>query len=101
MVSPDREPLSIVVGCTLGFETPQPVSAVLQVAPSTRDCQIDAERWEAGAQHHGYVDGFGNRCERITIPAGASRIVYEAEVVLSSPGDRVAPGTPETPIMAL
>ena len=27
--------------------------------------------------------------------------MYEAEVVLSSPSDRIAPGTPETPIMAL
>jgi hypothetical protein len=94
-------PLALTVGCTFGFETPQAVSAVLQVAPSGRDSQVRAERWDTGADHHGYADLYGNSCERITIAAGASRIVYEADVVLASPRDRVAPGTPETPIMAL
>ena len=89
------------MGCTFGFETPQAVSAVLQVAPSGHDLQVRAERWDTGAEHHEYIDLYGNRCERVTIPAGASRLVYEAEVALSSPSDRIAPGTPETPIMAL
>ena len=69
---------------------------------------VKVERWVNpmdygfySGDHHGYTDLFGNRCERITIAAGASRIVYEAEVLLTSPGDRIAPGTPETPIMAL
>jgi len=96
----EPRPLAITVGCTFGFETPQPVSAVLQVAPGPEH-QVRAERWDTGADHHGYVDLYGNRCERFTIAAGASRIVYDAEVVLSTPGDQIAPGTPETPIMAL
>ena len=77
------------------------MSTVLQVAPSGADLQIEAERWDTGADHHGYIDLYGNRCERLTIPVGASRIVYEADVSLPSPVDRTAPGTPETPIMAL
>jgi transglutaminase-like putative cysteine protease len=89
------------VGCTLGFQTPQPVSAVLQVAPSERDAQVRDERWETGVDHHEYIDPFGNRCERITIPAGSSRVVYDAEVLLASPRDSSAPGTPETPVMEL
>jgi transglutaminase-like putative cysteine protease len=89
------------VGCTFGFETTQPVSAVLQVAPSDHGPQVDGERWSTVAAHHAYRDFYGNRCERFTIPAGASRVVYEADVVLGAPGDRIAPGTPETPIMAL
>jgi transglutaminase-like putative cysteine protease len=97
----DNTPLALTVGWSFGFETPQPVSAVLQVAPSGRDLQVRAERWETGADHHGYIHLFGNRCERVTIPAGASQIVYETEVVLSSPRDPISPGTPETPIMAL
>jgi transglutaminase-like putative cysteine protease len=97
----DDSPLSLTVGCTFGFETPQPVSAVLQVAPAGSDLKVEAERWVTDADHHGYVDGFGNRCERLTIAAGASRLAYDAEVVLSSPRDRLAPGTPETPIMSL
>jgi transglutaminase-like putative cysteine protease len=89
------------VGCTFGFETPQPVSAVFQVAPSGRDSNVLAERWDTEHEHHGYVDMYGNRCERMTIAAGASRIVYEAEVELTSPGDRIAPETPETPITVM
>jgi hypothetical protein len=27
------------------------------------------------AEHHGYIDAEANRCERLAIPAGASRLV--------------------------
>jgi transglutaminase-like putative cysteine protease len=97
----DFGPLTLTVGCTFGFETPQAISAVLQVAPTKQDQEVLSERWEIDADHHGYVDLFGNRCERVTIEAGMSRIVYEAEVSLSSPVDRIAHGTAETPIMEL
>jgi hypothetical protein len=97
----DFGPLTLTVGCTFGFETPQAISAVLQVAPTKQDQKVLSERWEIDADHHGYVDLFGNRCERVTIEAGMSRIVYEAEVSLSSPVDRIAHGTAETPIMEL
>ncbi len=94
----DPGPLSLTVGCTFGFETPQSVSAVLQVAPSGHDQVVVSEHWETDAQHHGYVDGFGNRCERVRIDASESRIAYDAEVSLSSPDDKIAHGTPETPV---
>jgi len=97
----DTSPLAVAVGCTFGVESPQAVSAVLQVAPSAREVQVRAERWDTDAEHHSYVDLFGNRCERLTIPAGASRIIYDAEVVVSSPSDRIVPGTPETPVIEL
>ena len=89
------------MGCTFGLQTPQPVSAVLQVAPSEPSEQLLAERWDTPAEHHGYLDLHGNRCERFMIPAGATQIVYAADVLLASPADRIAPGTPETPVMAL
>ncbi len=89
------------MGCTFGLATPQPVASVFQVAPSGPGLQLLAERWETGADHHTYVDLYGNRCERLTIPAGESRIVYEADVVLDEPRDVHRPGTPETPVMAL
>lgn len=97
----NSEPLPLTVGCTFGFETPQAVSAVLQVAPSGDGHEILSERWETDAEHHGYVDLFGNRCERVTIEAGQSTILYEAEVSLSSPDDKIAHRTPETPIWDL
>jgi len=97
----DKEQLSLTVGCSFGLQTPQPISAVLQVAPSRTDSHVHAERWDTSAEHHSYVDLFGNRCERVTIPAGESQISYEAQVLVSSRSDRLAPGTPETPITAL
>jgi len=97
----DSTPLSLTVGCTVAFETPQRVSAILQVAPSGPDVQVHAEQWKTAAAHHGYVDAFGNRCERVTIAAGASRIAYQAGVSLDSPRDPIAPAAAETTIMAL
>ena len=97
----DHSPLALTVGCTFGLETPQAVTAVMQVAPSDDRARLRDERWETGGDHHGYTDLVGNRCERVTIPAGSSRIAYEADVELDSPSDRFAPGTPETPITAL
>jgi transglutaminase-like putative cysteine protease len=93
--------LSLTVGCTFGVETPVPVPAILQVAPMGENVQIQTERWDTIASHHGYIDGFGNRCERMIIPPGAQQIVYEAEVELTSPDDVIAPGTPETPLEEL
>ncbi|HEV8322207.1 MAG TPA: hypothetical protein VG389_11365 [Myxococcota bacterium] len=61
---------------------------MLQVAQSGRDVQLRAERWDTDARHDGYIDLYCNRCERVTIAAGASRLVYEAEVLLSAPGDQ-------------
>jgi transglutaminase-like putative cysteine protease len=83
------------------LETPQAVSAVLQVAPSGSDHEVRSERWVTDADHHGYVDLYGNRCERFTIPAGRSQVVYDAEVALPSPADRIDPSTAETAILAL
>ena len=97
----DPTPLTLTVGCTFGLLTPQPLSGVLQVAPSGDGHEIRSERWSTDAEHHGYRDLYGNRCERVTIPAGASRIIYEADIVLAAPADVIAPGTPETPVMAL
>jgi transglutaminase-like putative cysteine protease len=92
-------PLALTVGCTFGLQTPQPLSAVLQVAPTGIDHELLAERWTTEASHHGYRDLYGNRCERLIIPAGDSRVVYEADVVLPVPRDPHVPHTPETPIM--
>ncbi|MEA2170553.1 MAG: hypothetical protein QOF76_3853 [Solirubrobacteraceae bacterium] len=94
-------PLSLTVGCTFDLELPAETSAVLQVAPIGHNVQIRSERWDTTAIHHGYADSYGNRCERMLIPAGRSTIRYDAEVDLADPHDRRAPGTRETPIEEL
>jgi transglutaminase-like putative cysteine protease len=96
------EGLWLTVGCTFGIETPLPLEAILQVAPVPEPgVQLARETWETGAAHHAYVDGSGNRCERFALRAGASRIVYGAELLLAQPVDTADFTLPETPVADL
>lgn len=47
-----------------------------------------------------YVDGFGNLCQRMTVPPGEMRIRVEATVE-TEPDLAVQPGAPYTPVAAL
>lgn len=92
-------PLTLRVGCRFDFQTTQPLAAIMQVAPCAQPgVQLERERWQTGADHHAYIDAHGNRCERLTIAEGASSIAYEAQVVLTDPGDEVALDAPEVPV---
>jgi transglutaminase-like putative cysteine protease len=94
--------LALTVGCSFGLESVQPAEAILQVAPSPGPgIAIGAERWETGAEHHGYTDHYGNRCERFALRAGSSQVTYEAELLIADPADTIEPGTPETPVAEL
>ena len=96
------EALRLKVGCEFGLETSRAVDAVMQVAPlPERDVQLDGEAWHTPASHHGYVDDHENRCERLTVPPGRSRVVYEAEVTLTDPADAIDTHAPETPVTDL
>ena len=78
--------LALAVGCEFEFESTQAVAAVMQVAPSPQPgVRMRRETWDTDCDHHGYVDLYGNRCERFRIPAGHARIAYEAELALSAP----------------
>jgi len=99
-VSP--QPLALTVGCRFGLESVQPADAIVQVAPCPQPgVSIVAEHWDTGVDHHGYVDHFGNRCERLEVAAGASHILYEAQVLLSSPDDLIEPEAAEEPVASL
>lgn len=101
-VSLGQQPLTLTVGCQFGLHSVQPAAAILQVAPSLQpDVAIRSERWETSAEHHGYLDHFGNRCERFAIATGGSEVSFEAQVVLARPRDLIEPATPETPVAAL
>jgi transglutaminase-like putative cysteine protease len=95
-------PLALAVGCDFELDTTQSVSAILQVAPLARPgVSLQRESWSSAAEHHGYIDGYGNRCERFTIPTGPSRIAYSAELTVAHPADLNLPDTPETPVADL
>ncbi len=94
-----NEALALTVGCTFGLDSVQPAVAILQVAPYLEaGISVAGERWETDADHHAYVDGYGNRCERLALQAGASTVTYEAHVLLAEPEDVIVPGAPETPV---
>jgi transglutaminase-like putative cysteine protease len=94
-----QEPLALTVGCSFEVHSTQSAVAILQVAPSVDPgLAIHSERWDTDSAHHGYVDQYGNRCERFELPSGASRIDYEAHVLVAHPADLIAPGTPEIPV---
>jgi transglutaminase-like putative cysteine protease len=97
-----NEALALTVGCTFGLDTVQPAVAILQVAPYLESgMSVASERWDTGADHHAYVDAFGNRCERFALQAGAQTVTYEADVLLAEPDDRIAHDTPETSVESL
>lgn len=97
-----NDALALTVGCTFGLDSVQPAVAILQVAPYLENgMSVASERWDTSADHHAYVDGFGNRCERFALEAGAQSVTYEADVLLAEPHDRIAPATPETPVETL
>ena len=94
--------LRLKVGCEFGLETSRAVDAVMQVAPVLDESvQLSREAWHTAAGHHGYIDDHGNRCERLALPAGDSRVVYEAELQLAHPDDVRDTGAPETEVAEL
>ena len=69
---------------------------MVQVAPFAHpDTQMREERWDTEADHHTYLDGYGNRCERFLIPEGASRLTYTARLTLGDPDDAAGAGARE------
>lgn len=99
---PGDEALALTVGCRFGLDSVQPAAAIMQVAPRAQPgvC-IRAERWDSTARHHGYVDHYGNRCERFELATGASHVAYEAQVVVARPADLIEPHAPEIPVASL
>ena len=81
-----------------------PVHAVLQVEPRL-DAQLGLidEHWEnePALPMSRYVDGFGNLCRRVTLPAGESVLRYFAVVELSGNPDPVAIFAGEVPAFDL
>jgi len=94
--------VALSVGCEFELNAAQPVPAILQIAPRQQlGVQFHREQWDTTSDHHGYIDLYENRCERVTIAAGDSRIAYAAELLLSDPADVILPDAPETPVASL
>jgi transglutaminase-like putative cysteine protease len=97
-----EDALTLLVGCTFELEAAFAIAAIMQVSPRADPCvQMQREVWDTGVDHHGYLDLYGNRCERLEIAAGSSRITYEAQLALSSPADVIDLDASETPVAEL
>jgi transglutaminase-like putative cysteine protease len=74
----------------------------MQVAPYLQpQTAIAGERWSTNADHHSYLDHYGNRCERFELSTGDSHIEFEARVRLTGAADLIAPGAREIPVDSL
>jgi transglutaminase-like putative cysteine protease len=98
----DDRALALTVGCEFGLQSSQPAVAIMQVTPQPQPgIAISSESWYTSAEHHGYIDAYGNRCERFQLRAGGSYLTYEAQVLLAQPDDVIVPDASETPVSSL
>ncbi len=97
-----EDALALTVGCTFELEAAFPIAAIMQVAPGpSPGVRMRSEVWDTTYDHHSYVDLYGNRCERLEIAAGSSRITYEAQLLLANPADVADLDARETPVAEL
>jgi transglutaminase-like putative cysteine protease len=97
-----QEALALTVGCKFGLDSVQPSAAIMQVAPRPQPgVSIRSEQWETSSEHRGYIDHYGNRCERFELATGGSHVAYEAQLLLTRPADLIEPDAPEIPVASL
>jgi transglutaminase-like putative cysteine protease len=80
------------VGCRFVFDLPAPTHAVVLVEPHSSEIEriVTAQLMcVPDVQSHAFVDGFENRCRRLSMPAGELAIEYTASVEVSDEPDRV------------
>ena len=79
------ESLIVRVGCEFAYDAPSPTPSVFQVRPEDVGRAIVRESWssEPATAFHDYRDLYGNRCRRLTMPAGHFAIRYDADVAVS------------------
>jgi len=96
----------IKVGCEFGYESEWPTSTVMQVQPrrdSTEVHRVVTETWNftPSIVLHEYHDLYGNTCQRLIIPSGATTLRYDALVEVSGDLDEVDVSAPQSPIEQL
>jgi transglutaminase-like putative cysteine protease len=91
--------MRIRVGCEFGYETVGPAPAVWQVRPRLDGPhRIATETWEAPLPSVSFLDGFGNRCDRLTLPEGSSTVRYDALVDVPATFDEADKAAAQTPV---
>ncbi len=84
--------MQLSVGCRFVFDLPAPIHAVLMVEPHTSEIDRVVNDWllcSAGGDPGRMVDGFENRCRRLSLPAGEVEITYAGLVEVADELDPV------------
>jgi transglutaminase-like putative cysteine protease len=92
------------VGCEFSLELAWPVHLVLQVEPHPDGVvgAVDSHlSLTPTVPVRPYIDGFGNICRRLDLPAGPATIRYEAEVDAGGDADPVVPDAELCPVSDL
>lgn len=93
------------IGCDFRYSAAVPTPAVVQVTPlGGEGVSIEVEQWylePAQDRTHEYRDLYGNRCQRMVLPAGSSRIGYQALVTVPDATEDADPSAPEWAPQAL
>jgi transglutaminase-like putative cysteine protease len=86
-----QKALEIRVGCEFEYDAVGDAPAVFLVRPEDGDQQVLMESWETlpALDEHDYRDLYGNRCRRMVLPHGQTRIRYDARVAISPEPDAV------------
>jgi transglutaminase-like putative cysteine protease len=92
------------VGCEFVYTAAIDTPAVFQVMPyDAGPATVRTATWDSDPDlvRHGYSDLYGNPCQRLTLPAGASTIRFDALVSVPDATEEVAPDAAETPVTEL
>ena len=96
--------MRVRVGCEFAYESIGFTPTVWQVRPRMGMGQpIVRESWVTSPDlpRTSYIDGFGNVCDRVTLPSGGIDVRYDAEVEVSGLLDDVDEHARQVPIESL
>ncbi|MEP7055271.1 MAG: transglutaminase family protein [Actinomycetota bacterium] len=92
------------VGCEFEYDVEAETPAVFVVQPShDRGATGLSESWQLKPDiaHSSYLDVYGNRCERMTLPAGDCLVRFDATVVVPDGTEAVNEDAAEIPVADL
>jgi transglutaminase-like putative cysteine protease len=93
--------LHIHIGCEFDYASDAPVPLVMLVRARRHGLLAETLRVEPDIPTHDYLDGFGNRQVRLTLPGGGVRVRYEATVEVRNAPDPVRSEAPLASVEAL
>jgi transglutaminase-like putative cysteine protease len=97
-------PRRVRVGCEFRYTAEVETAAVFQVQPiEAAPATVLRQGWEIlpAAERHGYIDMYGNECQRLSLPVGDSTLRYDAVVTVPDATEDVDLDAAEVPTAQL